>query len=152
MLTEICAYLRNYFDRDSKGERLPAWEEDITVLNGELVGFSDRLLPGQYYRIQDSVLNNGVWKRGSDYLRDETFAGTVQSMAVPPEVEALAEEIGAWVEKNAEALNSPYASESFGGYTYSLRSGSTQTNGNGASAGPSWQAQFYTRLAPWRKI
>jgi hypothetical protein len=150
VLTEICAYLRNNFDRDSKGERLPAWTEDIEIRDGELVGYSDRLLPGQYYRIQDSVLNNGVWKYGADYLRDETFSGTVQAMAVPPEVETLGQEISAWITKNAEALNSPYASESFDGYTYTLRSGGTQADG--ASAGPSWQAQFAARLSPWRKI
>lgn len=153
MLTEICSYLRNYFDRDSKGDKLPSWTEEIRIVNGEPTGFSNRLLRGQYFRIADSILNNGVWKYGTDYLQDETFTGTVQSMAVPPEVENLARDIAEWSEKHADALNSPYQSESFGGYSYSLRGSGTNAYGNSGSGGNlTWQSQFAARLAPWRKI
>lgn len=149
MLTEICAYLRNHFDRNSRGELLPSWTEEITISGGELVGFTDRLLPGQFYRVIDSVLNDGVYRFGTDVLADETFSGTVQSMAVPPEIVSLDGEIASWIENNAEALNSPYQSESFGGYSYSLK---TASGNSGASAGLTWQTQFAARLAPWRKI
>ena len=153
MLTEICAYLRNYFDRNSRGELLPSWTEEITISGGELVGFTDRLLPGQFYRIIDSVLNDGVYRFGTDVLADETFSGTVQSMAVPQEIVLLDGEIASWIENNADALNSPYQSESFGGYSYSLRSGSSGGGDSGANTGGlSWQSQFAARLAPWRKI
>lgn len=152
MLTEICAYLRNYFDRNSRGELLPSWTEEIMISGGELVGFTDRLLPGQFYRIIDSVLNDGVYRFGTDILTDETFSGTVQAMAVPPEIVSLDEEIAVWIENNAEAINSPYQSESFGGYSYSLKGSGTNANGSGSNAGLSWQSQFAARLAPWRKI
>lgn len=149
MLTEICAYLRNYFDRRSDGTRLPSWTGEITISEGELVGFSDRLLPGQYYRIVDSVLNDGVYQFGNERLADETFTGTIQSMKIPPEIASLDDEITDWIEANAEALNSPYQSESFGGYSYSLKSGSSSSGESGTNT---WQSQFSARLAPWRKI
>ena len=98
-------------------------------------------------------MNDGVYRFGIDILTDETFSGTVQAMAVPPEIVSLDEEITAWIENNAEAINSPYQSESFGGYSYSLKGGGTNAYGNsGTNAGFSWQSQFAARLAPWRKI
>lgn len=149
MMTELCAYLRNWFDVTSDHERLPSWTGEFEIQDGQLVGFSDRLLPGQFYRITDSMLNDGVWTYLSDALQDETFTGTVQAMRGPPELVRLAQEIDAWRTENAAALASPYASESFGGYSYSLRTGSSAA---GESTGATWQSQFSARLSPWRKI
>ena len=59
--------------------------------------------------------------------------------AVPPAFEAVAAEIEEWKQKNAEVINSPYQSESFGGYSY--------TKGTA-----SWQGVFSKRLNRWRKI
>lgn len=148
---ELCKYLRNFFDENDAKDRLPYWEGTFTISNGSLVGFSDRLLTGQYFRIIGSMLNDGVYKyppktTNPPDLKDETFTGVIQSMAVPPEIVALDAEITAWRTANADALNSPYQSESFGGYSYSLKNG---TNG---SNGVSWQSQFAARLSPWRKI
>ena len=149
MLTQICQYLRNWFDLDSHKNRLPYWDGEFTIEGGVLVGFSDRLIDGQYFRIIDSLLNDGVHQWPMEELQDETFTGTVQSMSIPPDVVALDGEISAWITANETALNSPYTSESFGGYSYTLRSGTTTSDG---AAGLSWQSQFAARLAPWRKI
>ena len=145
MLTELCKYLRNWFDENSAKERLPYWDGTFTIADGALVGFSDRLLNGQYFRITDSLLNDGVYQYPAT-LTDETFTGRVQSMAIPPEIVALDAEITAWRTAHADALNSPYQSESFGGYSYSLKSGADGENG------VSWRSQFASRLSPWRKI
>lgn len=152
MLTQICQYLRNWFDTDSRKNRLPYWEGEITITGGVLVGFSDRLIDGQYYRIIDSLLNDGVHQWPNEQLHDETFTGTVQSMSVPPDIIALDTEIPAWITANANAINSPYQSESKspGSYSYSLKSGSGSADGG--SAGLTWQSQFASRLNAWRKI
>ena len=147
MLTEICQYLRNWFDRTSDGTRLPTWTGDIEIANGELVGFADRLLPGQYFRILDSKLNNGVWQYGVDFLKDETFSGTVQEMAVPEVVVQAAESWKAYREKYGEVLDSPFSSENYFGYSWTKDS--KAVNGSSGSGIPDSIASM---LAPWRKI
>ena len=148
MLTQICQYLRNWFDR----ERLIG---SFRIENGGL-SFADGsavpLVSGQYFRVIGSLFNDGVHQLGNakDVLSDEDFVGAVWSMAVPPPVLSLADDISAWVQANQSALSSPYTSESFGGYSYTLRSGYDATRGN---SGPvTWQTQFTSALAPWRKI
>lgn len=136
MLTEICQYLRNWFEISKSF----GWH---SIVNGEIVG--ENLLDGQYFRIVGSALNDGVYQYGVDKLKDETFHGAVWAMAVPPAVATLAKDISDWVATNATAINSPYQSESFGGYSYSLRGGSD-------AGGLTWESQFAARLAPWRKI
>lgn len=146
MLTEICAYLRNWFDRDSSGNRLPSWTEQITISGGELAGFSDRLLPGQYFRILDSVMNNGVWQYGTDFLADETFNGTVQSMAVPQEIIDAKERWEQYRKQYGEVLDSPFSSENYFGYSWSKDSSATNASQNGMPS------SVEAALAPWRKI
>ena len=148
MLTQICQYLRNWFDREK-------WIDGFKIQGGVL-SFADGsavpLVNGQYFRVIGSLFNDGVHQLGSvkDVLTDETFQGAVWSMAVPPPVVALADDIAAWVQANQSALDSPYTSESFGGYSYTLRSGYDATRGN---SGPvTWQTQVGSTLAPWRKI
>lgn len=148
MLTQICQCLRNWFELDK-------WPGAYKVTGGVLTcadGAPLALLYGQYYRIIGSVFNDGVHKWGDveDALTDEPeFSGAVWPMRVPPDVVALAADIAAWCEANKAAINSPYQSESFGGYSYSLRTGNGADGGNGAAT---WQSQFAARLAPWRKI
>lgn len=151
MLTQICQYLRNWFDHDAHKNRLPYWEGEFTIEGGVLVGFSDRLIYGQYYRIIGSILNDGVHQWPNEELYNETFTGTVQSMSIPPDVVALDTDVPAWLEANAAALASPYQSESFGGYSYSLRGSGSAQDG---TSGLEWynQPQFKVRLDPWRKI
>ena len=149
MITEVCQFIRNWFER----EIIPG---HYKVENGSLTYADGSALPlvaDQYYRICGSLFNDGVHKLGDvkDVLKDEAeFAGTVWSMAVPPAFLALVDDIADWIKKNQDAINSPYQSESFGGYSYSMRSGYSQSNGE--SNGIAWQNQFSARLSPWRKI
>lgn len=146
MLTQVCQYLRNWFERTK-------YIGDFTITSGELTfgdGSSLPLLSGQYYRIVGSVLNDGVHQVGEEQpLEDESFNGSVWSMAVPSDFIELVNDIDKWNKDNAAAINNPYQSESFGGYTYT-KGYNSMTNGTSVSI--SWQNQFYARLAPWRKI
>lgn len=150
MITEVCQYLRNWFERDIIPGHFKVENGSLTYADGSALP----LVADQYYRICGSLFNDGVHKVGDqeDVLKDEAeFAGTVWSMAVPPAFLALAEEIEAWVAKNKEAIDSPYSSESFGGYSYTMRSSYNASEG-GSGSGITWQMQFMTRLTPWRKI
>ena len=144
-LTDICTYLKNWF-------ALVTYSGKITIRNGLLTGFDDKLQNDQYYRIVGSVFNDGVHKYGDteDVLKDETFDGAIWAMAIPPTLLALASEVKEWTKKYGGVDSpsmSPYNSESFGGYSYSKSSGST--DGTGAN---SWQSAFAGKLAPYRKI
>ena len=107
------------------------------------------LRDGQYFRILGSVFNDGLHRYGPDMecLTDEVFEGTVWALAVPKAVVELAEEIDAWQKKYGAVVDSPYTSESFGGYAYSKAGGA----GDGAGSG-GWQAAFRARLNPYRKL
>ena len=145
MLTLICQYLRNWFVREKIEDKFTIAGGEISALNLRL---SDYLQDGQYYRIIGSVFNDGVHQYRIDGLTDEQeFYGTVWTMAVPKEVIAIDGEIEQWVRDNSSAINSPYQSESFGGYSYSKG----YAGGNGIFA-VTWQSQFGTRLSQWRKI
>ena len=141
MLTEICQYLRNWFVRERHSGT-------YTVKGGSLT--TDFLQEGQYYRIVGSVFNDGVHIYKSYTLTDETFKGEVWGMAVPKEIIVLAKDIEKGIQDNQEAINSPFVSESFGGYSYSF--GSVGGASSGSSGVPGWQSHFADRLAPWRKI
>lgn len=103
----------------------------------------DFLSEGQYFWIKGSVFNDGLHVYPAADLTDEDFDGVVIAMAVPRALIALSDEIKAWVEKNGQ--ESPYTSESFGGYSYSKA-----TNAQGMAVG--WRDVFRARLNPWRKI
>jgi len=151
MLTEICQYLKNWFNRKPDGSGYPKYEGTFTIENGALTGVE--LTEGQYFRIMGSLFNDGVHRYGDGGLTDEEFDGDVWLMGVPPEIVQLAEDIEAWQEKYGgidSAAMSPYQSESFGGYSYS-KAGSGSASASAANSG-TWQTAFSARLAPWRKI
>ena len=104
------------------------------------------LADGQYFRICGSVFNDGLHQYPATDLVDEDFSGAIWALAIPPAVVDLADEIGAWQEKNGEASASPYQSESFGGYSYSK---ATDAETGGAVT---WQSAFKRQLSAWRKI
>ena len=104
------------------------------------------LADGQYFRICGSVFNDGLHQYPAADLVDEEFSGSILELAIPPAVVDLADEIGAWQEKNGEASASPYQSESFGGYSYSK---ATDAETGGAVT---WQSAFKQQLSAWRKI
>lgn len=142
MLTEICAWLRNHFERE-------VYREKVVISGGNLVGFDDRLLDGQYFRIQNSVLNDGVHLYPATDLKDETFNGIITSMGIPQAVIDIAKEIEEWKEKygTVEALK-PFSSESLtaSGYSYTRKSSSDESDAD------TWQAAYGSRLNPWRKL
>lgn len=144
MLTEICQYLRNWFDKVRYFGGFVVHDGAITFIDGSGVP----LLEGQYYRIAGSIFNDGVHQYGAPLEGDEEFTGAVWALAIPKEVVTLSEEIEQWIVDNAEAIASPYQSESFGGYSYSKSYGYGATSAGAVS----WQSQFAARLAPWRKI
>lgn len=147
-LTELCQELRNWFDRN-----MPKYFGDFKIEDGNISCAGLDLKNGQYFRIVGSVFNDGVHRFGTYELVDEDFSGAVWAMAIPPDVIALAEDIGAWMEKyggiDSQAM-SPYNSESFSGYSYSKSSGGSGTGGSGGNA--SWKSAFADRLNRWRKI
>ena len=104
------------------------------------------LADGQYFRICGSVFNDGLHQYPAADLVDEEFSGSILELAIPPAVVDLADEIGAWQEKNGEAASGIYQSESFGGYSYSK---ATDEETGGAVT---WQSAFKQQLSAWRKI
>lgn len=140
-LGELCAHLRNWFVRSDADRRVGKFE----VVDGSID--LPWLADGQYFRIIGSAFNDGVWQYPVSGLTDEVFDGAVWAMAVPPDVVSLADEITAWESKYADAVQSPYKSESFGGYTYTK-----EDTGNAAEGGLSWTTVFKSRLRPWRKL
>lgn len=150
MITEVCLYLKNWFDWN-----MPKYFGKFDIKNGILVSFNDGdmgIQENQYYRIVGSVFNDGVHKKGAENLTDETFDGAVWLMAVPKAVIDIVAEISAWQAKYGtvnSANMSPYQSESFGGYSYSKSSGGYGTDG---SIVPTWQSIFADRLWRYKKI
>lgn len=141
MVEQILDYIHNYFERDIV-------DGSFTISDGSVV--LDFLQDGQYFRICGSVFNDGVYRYPANNLTDETFTGQIWAMAVPPAVIALVGEITAWIDKYGDAMNSPYQSESFGGYSYSKGSG--QNSSNNSSNPADWRVVFGSRLNHWRKI
>jgi hypothetical protein len=142
ILTEVCEYLNNYF-----------WEKKIsgnfTISDGAIDAIG--LKEGQFFRIVGSTFNDGVHVYPANDLKDEEFNGSVWAMAVPQAVIAIVSDISEWQTKygnvNSEAM-SPFASESFAGYSYS-KSGSGNANGG---SNITWQDVFGGRLNKYRKL
>lgn len=141
MLEQVLRNIRNFFVKE-------VYKGEFTIADGNLQ--VDFLANGQYFKIEGSVLNDGVYAYPAETLVPEVFSGEVWAMAVPPAVIALSAEIDDWVAKNADALASPYSSESFGGYSYS-RAGRNANSGGGSSV-IGWADAFKSRLDEWRKI
>lgn len=153
MLQQVCEYIHNYHIM----RQVPGMFE---IADGTIsLPF---LLEGQKFLISGSALNDGMYtyhetgiKDDDDNafaegvgLKDETFAGTICALAVPPAVIALSKEVKAWVETNGEAVNSPYTSENVVGvYSYTKASG-----GSGAGGAITWADAFRDQLNRWRKV
>lgn len=140
ILEEVCGWLHNWFLVPG-GVHIETYTVEDNTLTLPF------LQDGQYYRIIGSVFNDGLHKYGEADLADETFHGAVWELVIPPTLISIAEEIGAWNTANAAALTSPYQSESFGGYSYSMGGRS-----DGNTTRTTWRDVFGARLARWRKI
>lgn len=132
MLEQMMRYCRNFFIVDSHSGRyeIKSGMVNLPFLKNE-----------QYYMIEGSIFNDGVHKY-PEHLVDEEFNGYVHAMAVPDAFLRLVAEVEAWMDKNKDAMDSPYSSESFGGYTYSKGDGTAD----------SWKKIFASRLNVWRKL
>jgi hypothetical protein len=143
MLNELCMEIKNFFD---KGQPKIFGEIVIKDSKIENEAFLKAIKPKQYFRVAGSAFNDGVYCYDDKLvLEDETFKGAIWLMAIPKAVIELANDIEKWQEENEKALNSPYQSESFGGYSYSKASGA-----NGGAI--TWQDAFSKRLNMYRRI
>ena len=164
MLQEIMEYLNNYF------VPISAKEVTYTISDG-VISPSFGAEDGDRFLICGSRRNDGVYTWHADVigtddderippatqggeetikaagLRDETFAGTIRVCSIPPVLLALSGEIKAWVDANSAALSSPYQSESFNGYSYTLKTGGTQGGGSCLT----WRDQYGKQLERWRR-
>ena len=144
-ITDFCCELNNFFKKE-------IYLGEFTIEGGRIVlpAIVD-IKSGQYFRIVGSVFNDGVYQYPASGLTDEAFQGAVWAMAVPPSALALFDTIKEWDTKyaNDEVANSPYQSESFGGYSYSK---GYNSSANGSDTTVSWQKQFKSRLNRWRKL
>lgn len=144
-ITDFCCELNNYFEKE-------IYLGEFTIEGGRIVlpAIVD-IKDGQYFRIVGSVFNDGVYQYPATGLTNEVFQGAVWAMAVPPSALALFDTIKEWDTKyaNDEVANSPYQSESFGGYSYSK---GYNSSANGSDTTVSWQKQFKSRLNRWRKL
>jgi len=127
MLLEIMDYLHNYF--------VPQQAEQVTyTISGGMISPGFGAEDGDRFLICGSRRNDGVytWHKRCIMndddkkvagLCDETFAGTIRVCAVPPAVLALSREKSEWEEAHSGQLNGTFASESFNGYSYTLKTG-----------------------------
>ena len=139
MLEQVLMNIRNWFP--VKGG---IYSGTFTIKDGGIT--LPFLADGQYFRICGSVFNDGLHQYNVLDLTDETFNGTIWALSIPQPVIDLADQIQKCQDKNADALSSPYSSESFGGYSYSK---ATDAETGGAVT---WQSAFKQQLSAWRKI
>lgn len=151
MLDAICAHLHNYFTA-AEDIHKGVW----TIEDGTII-LTDILIPGQYFRIVGSALNDGIYQYPPDaaegeepVLIDETFAGEIWAMRVPRALLKIAAEIEAWQQQYGAAMASPLSSESvIGVYSYTKASAA---NGSEAASADAWKDVFRSRLNEWRKV
>ena len=153
MLQNVCEYVHNYF--------IKTVQRGSYEIADDVISLSD-VLEGQRILIKGSCLNDGLYTyhetgltndddTEAAGLADESFTGAIYALAVPPAVIALSGEIKDWVAKFGDVVNSPYQSESFGGYSYTRASGSGNASESGKPGG-SWEQIYASRLNRWRRI
>lgn len=137
MLDEILDYLNNYFvEKRIFGK--------FKIENGTI---DTEAQEGQYIAIRGSVFNDGVYEYPVSDLEDEEFDGAIWLLRIPHKLINIAKDIEDWQGRQGidSPVNSPYQSESFGGYSYTKKNtGSIYDN--------TWQSVFAGRLSRWRKV
>ena len=115
--------------------------------NRNMIYTDMEILDGQYYRIVGSVFNDGIHHSGDTLIDEPSFHGAVWAMRIPADVIECAQKVVAWSNAHEGDINSPYTSESFGGYSYSKGANADGTNGS------NWknQAEFANVLKKYRK-
>ena len=144
MLEQVLWHIHNWFTRETLS--LPG----CVISDGAMpASIADRMLDGQWYRIEGSYLNDGLHRHPANDLTDEEFDATVSLLAPPRALLELVGEMSDWQERNGAVADGPYQSESFGGSTYS-KGGSSMTSADHPLSG--WRSAFADRLNAWRKI
>ncbi len=140
-INAMCGNIKNYF-------AVAKCEERFVIENGNIT--LPFLRENQYFRICESISNNGVHKYTNDMqLVDEEFDGIIYALAIPKDFLLLAEEIDAY-NKTEASKPTGYASESFGGYSYSKAGGGSVKNVS--SNANQWEQIFASRLNRFRKV
>lgn len=151
MLQQICENIHNYFIKVPYCGNF--------VIADCVISPSLDLKEGQRIWITGSDLNDGVYTYHADGitdddddevvgLKDESWAGTICALAVPPAVIALSSEIKAWVDQYGKTNDNPFMSENvIGVYSYQKA-----MYGSGAGGRITWQDIFAKRLDRWRKV
>ena len=157
MLAQVCEYIHNYFLKKENG-RVVYYHQQFAIEGGMIsLPF---LKEGQRFLLSGSDLNDGIYTYHADgitndddnapaNLADEAFTGEICPMAVRPDFLLLVQSISDWMTANEKALTTPFASESFNGYSYTLKG---SLSGETAANDPPWASQFAAQLSPWRKI
>ena len=156
MLEQLCAQLHNFFERHPTTQDRMIYPGTYTITGGRIeLPF---LLSGQRFRIKGSALNDGVYTYGETIRNDddtaaadlygETFTGEIWAMYPPKAAVEAAKTASEWMTKYGDALNSPYTSESFGGYSYS-KGASSEADGMPSGT---WYGVPKSLLAQWRKV
>ena len=127
MLQEMMEHINNYF--------VPISADVVEyTISGGMISPSFGAEDGDRFLICGSRRNDGVYTWHDDGinddddnevagLRDETFAGTIRLCSVPPAVLRLIGEKSQWEAAHSGELNGTLASESFNGYSYTLKTG-----------------------------
>lgn len=146
MLEQVLHHIHNWFAYDEFNVRCAISDSQLPA--------SVSIPEGAWYRIEGSLLNDGLHRHPAEDLRDETFSGTITICAIPNALLDVVEEIEDWQQAynkgRDKALESPYSSESFDGYSYNMRDYSGANSASGGLSG--WQAEFASRLNTWRKV
>lgn len=145
ILEQILWHIHNWFERETIAL------DDCEIIDGELpASVTGEMLEGQWFRITGSYLNDGLHRHPASDLTAEKFSGRIDLLAIPKPLLDLSEEIADWQDEYGKASEGPYASESFGGYSYTLKSAGGSQDGSDALTG--WRLAFRDRLNTWRKI
>lgn len=147
MIEDVCAHLHNYFEEDEDtGERL-IYSGTYTIQNGTIT--LPFLMPGQYFRVFGSKMNNGVHLYPDYDMIDETFDGTIWEMRVPKAFLSMVDEIEDWVDKYGEIMRNPYQSEDVIGVFRYTKMTSGKISGDFIAT---WQNAYKDKLNQWRKF
>ena len=133
----VMRYVNNFFE-------VSQYDGEFTITDHRLV-LPEDLPVGTFIAIRGSLFNDGVHK--IDLLHrfeDETFSGVVYILHPPESFLAICAEIEDY---EAKTPTGSFVSESFGGYSYSRGSGSSETG----TASP-WQQAFAIALRPYRRM
>lgn len=173
MLEQVLSYLNNWFVRYAYTGDVTVGEDGAVLAPSEAAAI---LQPGRWYRILDSDFHDGVYQvpeeqagepeeepeeeeeekaetaeeeneiEEPEEIKSETFPCTLWVLGVPSSLLTILAEMEDWQTKYGGIMNSPYQSESFGGYSYS-KSGSSSSAGGTATV---W-TQFADALAPYKR-